>query len=89
MYRVALLYKRGDKYAKIYVSTAVATLKSGTTRGDLQIRTEPLGIIRVGFRTGRGEDVVKSKGEDNSERERTRGIEDATFAISRVSRESI
>ena len=58
MYRIAMTYERGDKYAKTFVSTLEGTTASSTTGGAFQIKTEPVGIIRVGYRNirqpGRG-----------------------------------
>ena len=55
MYRVALAYERGYKYAKTYGSTTVGASTSGTTggAGAFQIKTEPAGTIRGRYRNSR------------------------------------
>ena len=53
MYRIALSYGRRDKYAKTYVSATGGATTSGTTGGAFQIKTEPVGTIRGGYRNSR------------------------------------
>ena len=55
VYRIALSYERGYKYAKSYGSTAGGATTSGTTggAGAFQIKTEPVGTIRGGYRNSR------------------------------------
>ena len=55
MYRIALSYERGYKYAKSYGSTTGGATTSGTTgeAGAFQIKTEPVGTIRGGYRNSR------------------------------------
>ena len=54
VYRIALSYERGDNYAKTYVSTTGGTPSSSTTGGGaFQIKTEPVGTIRGGYRNSR------------------------------------
>ena len=52
-YRIALSYERGDKKAKTYVTTAGC----GT-----QIKTEPVGAIRGGYRSSRGRGSGQTQG---------------------------
>ena len=60
MYRIALSYERGYKYAKSYGSATGGATTSGTTggAGAFQIKTEPVGTIQRGYRNirqrGRG-----------------------------------
>ena len=53
MYRIALSYGRGEKDAKTCVSTTGGATTSGTTGGAFQIKTEPVGKIRGGYRNSR------------------------------------
>ena len=58
VYRIALSYELGEKYAKTYVSTTGGTTPSSTTGEAFQIKTEPEGAIRCRYRNsiqrGRG-----------------------------------
>ena len=60
VYRIALSYERGYKYAKSYGSATGGATTSGTAgrNGAFQIKTEPVGTIRGGYRNirqrGRG-----------------------------------
>ena len=55
VYRIALSYERGYKYAKSYGSITGGATTSGTTGGTgaFQIKTEPVGAIRGGYRNNR------------------------------------
>ena len=55
VYRIALSYERGYKYAKSYGSATGGATTSGTTGGTgaFQIKTEPVGTIRGGYRNNR------------------------------------
>ena len=53
VYRIALSYERGDKYAKTFVSATGGTTASSTTGEAFQIKTEPVGINRGGYRNSR------------------------------------
>ena len=55
VYRIALSYERGYKYAKSYGSATWGATTSGTTvgTGAFQIKTELVGTIRVGYRNNR------------------------------------
>ena len=55
VYRVALSYERGCKYAKTYGSMTGGASTSGTTdrAGAFQIKTEPVGTIRGVYRNSR------------------------------------
>ena len=55
VYRIALSYERGYKYAKSYGSTTGGAKTSGTRggAGAFQIKTEPVGTIRGGYRNSR------------------------------------
>ena len=55
VYRIALSYERGYKYAKSYGSATGGATTSGTTGGNgaFQIKTEPVGTIRGGYRNNR------------------------------------
>ena len=55
VYRIALSYERGFKYAKSYGSATGGATTSGTTGGNgaFQIKTEPGGTIRGGYRNNR------------------------------------
>ena len=55
VYRIALLYEYGCKYAKSYGSATGGATTSGTTGGTgaFQIKTEPVGTIRGGYRKNR------------------------------------
>ena len=55
VYRVALSYERGYKYARSYGSTTGGATTSGTIggAGAFQIKTEPVGTIRGGYRKSR------------------------------------
>ena len=66
IYRIALSHERGDKYAKTYVSIAGGSVGTTTaTAGGLQIKTEPLGVIRGQYRNnrGRGRGQVQGRGQ--------------------------
>ena len=46
-HRIALSYERGDKYARTYVATTGGTGgSSAPMAGGLQIKSEPVGVIR-------------------------------------------
>ena len=64
VYRVALSYERGYKYAKTYGSTTGVASTSGTTGGvgAFQIKTEPVGTIRGGYRNSRQRDRGSFRG---------------------------
>ena len=55
VYRIALTYERVDKYAKSYVATSAEELREPRDHQGwaIQIKSEPVGIIRGGFRNGR------------------------------------
>ena len=55
VYRIALSYERGYKYAKSYGSATGGATTSGTTGGNgaFPIKTEPVGTIRGGYRNNR------------------------------------
>ena len=55
VYRIALSYERGYKYAKSYGSITGGATTSGTTGGTgaFQNKTEPVGAIRGGYRNNR------------------------------------
>ena len=55
VYRIALSYERGYKYAKSYGSATGGATTSGTTGGTgaFQIKTEPVRTIRGGYRKNR------------------------------------
>ena len=83
MYRIALSYERGNKYAKIYVSTGGAAT-SKTTAAVCKLRREQWessGADTV--RTG-GEDAAKPKVEDNTEEGRAPEIIDVITPTIRV-----
>ena len=52
-YRIALSYERGDNYTKSYVTTG-GTTSSSTGGGGISIKSDPVGIIRGGYRNSRG-----------------------------------
>ena len=56
VYRIALSYERGNKYASSYVATGSLWAQGSTSGGGgIQIKSEPVGIIRGGYRArGRG-----------------------------------
>ena len=51
--RIAQSYERGDTYAKSYVTTG-GTASSSTAGGGISIKSEPVGVIRGGYRNSRG-----------------------------------
>ena len=54
VYRIALSYERGSKYASSYVATGSAgTPGSSSGGGGIPIKSEPVGIIRGGYRNNR------------------------------------
>ena len=54
MYRIALSYERGYKYAKSYgLATGGGTSGTAGGTGAFQIKTEPVGTIRGGYRNNR------------------------------------
>ena len=54
VYRIALSYERGNKYASSYVATGpVGAPGSSSGGGGIQIKSEPVGIIRGGYRNNR------------------------------------
>ena len=65
-YRFALSYERGDKYARTYVATTGGTGEaSAPMAGGLQIKWEPVGVIRGGYRSsqGRGRGQPQGRGQ--------------------------
>ena len=70
VFRIALSYERGDKYAITYISTAEGSggTSTLTTRG-LEIKTETVGVIRGGYRNSRGRGRGQIQGENNSQGE--------------------
>ena len=61
VYRIALSYERGCKYAKSYgLATGGGTSGTAGGTGAFQIKTEPVGTIRGGYRTIRGGYVYRS-----------------------------
>ena len=62
-YRIALSYESRDKYTKTYVSTCGgAGRTSAPMAGGFQIKTEPLGVIRGGYRNSRGRGRGQTQG---------------------------
>ena len=54
VYRIALSYERGNKYASSYVATGSVGAQGSTSGGGgIQIKSEPVGIIRGGYRNNR------------------------------------
>ena len=54
VYRIALSYERGNKYATSYVATGpVGAQGSSSGGGGIQIKSEPVGTIRGGYRNNR------------------------------------
>ena len=54
VYRIALSYERGNKYATSYVATgSVGAQGSSSGGGGIQIKSEPVGTIRGGHRNNR------------------------------------
>ena len=54
VYRIALSYERGNKYASSYVATGSVGAQRSTSGGSaIQIKSEPVGIIRGGYRHNR------------------------------------
>ena len=51
--RIAQSYERGDTYAKSYVTTG-GTALSITAGGGISTKSEPVGVIRGGYRNSRG-----------------------------------
>ena len=58
---IALSYERGDKYAKSYVTTG-DTASSSTGGGEINIKSEPAGVIRGGYRNSRGRGRRQAQG---------------------------
>ena len=53
VYRIAFLYERGNKYATSYVATGWMGTQGSSSGGGIQIKTEPVGTIRGGYRNSR------------------------------------
>ena len=55
VYRIALSYERGNKYASSYVATGSVGAQGSTSGGGggIQIKSEPVEIIRGGYRINR------------------------------------
>ena len=57
VYRIALSYERGNKYATSYVATgSVGAQGSSSVGGGIQIKSEPVGTIRGGYSNNRARD---------------------------------
>ena len=53
VYRIALSYERGNKYATSYVATGSLGTQGSSSGGGIQIKSEPVGAIRGGYRNNR------------------------------------
>ena len=64
VYRSAISYERGYKYVKSYGSATGGATTSGTTGGNgaFQIKTEPVGTIRGGYRNNRQRSLGSFRG---------------------------
>ena len=68
VYRIALSYERGNKYATSYVATgSVGAQGSSSGGGGIQIKSEPVGTIRGGYRNNRarGRGSYQGRGSTN------------------------
>ena len=90
VYRIALSYERGNKYASSYVATGSVGAQGSSSRcGGIQIKSEPVGIIRRGYRTIAQGAGAHTKGEDRIEVEILTITTDAITAINKISPENI
>ena len=64
VYRIALSYERGNKYATSYVATgSVGGQGSSSGGGGIQIKSEPVGTIRGGYSNiWQGADMARGRG---------------------------
>ena len=53
VYRIALLYEWGNKYATSYVPTGSLGAQGSSSGGGIQIKSETVGTIRGGYRNNR------------------------------------
>ena len=83
MYRIALSYELGDKYAKTYVSKLAEQLQADFRADDYKSTRNRSGQPGADIGTAEGEDVVHSEGKDNSEGELPWRVVCATTAINR------
>ena len=91
VYRIALSYERGNKYATSYVATgSVGAQGSSSGGGGLQIKSEPVGTIRGGYRNNRarGRGSYQGRGQQ-IEMEICLKTIDATTATNKTSQENI
>ena len=66
IYRIALSYERRNKYASSYVVTGPLGAKGSTSGGGgIQIKSEPVGIIRGGYRNNRARGRGPHQGRGN------------------------
>ena len=88
LYRIALSYERGDKYAKLYVSTTTGGVTSSApTAVGLQTKTKSVGIIPGGYRKNHSRDRGQHPGADFPEAVQPAG--DATTVINQGSHQTM
>ena len=69
VYRIALAYERGNKYATSYVATGSLGTQGSSSGGGIQIKSEPIGPIRGEYRNNRerGRGSYQGRGSNRGE----------------------
>ena len=90
VYRIALSYERGNKYASSYIATeSMGAQGSSSGGGGIQIKSEPVGIIRGGYRNNRTRGRGSYQGRGSNRGGILTKTTDAITAINKTSPETI